>query len=171
MQQRLVETDELELRGAYVRARAGRSTRGMRNDEDVVPQPCVSRVLLGYKKPNARRALAEALQMDGHEVLSAGDGGSFLSQLGQCVRERRYPDLILLDTQLPRLNMGDLLSELGERADELPLVLLGWEEELRGPPDAAWKSAAIFSPPYDLVDLRTIVMLLISIRARAWRGA
>jgi two-component system, chemotaxis family, chemotaxis protein CheY len=66
-------------------------------------------VLLVDDDPDIREALETVLQLDGHPVVSAGDGNEALDQLR---RDARRPCVILLDLMMPGMNGFELQEAL-----------------------------------------------------------
>jgi len=78
------------------------------------------RVLIVDDDHDFRRVLELALEADGLETETAGDGAAALEVL-----EKRPPghfDLILLDVQMPGTSGWDLLYQLREAGDEIPVI-------------------------------------------------
>ena len=80
------------------------------------------RVLIVDDDPDFRRILELALDTDGVETESASDGSAALKLLEQ--RTAGHFDLILLDVQMPGTSGWDLLYQLREAGDEIPVIYL-----------------------------------------------
>lgn len=76
------------------------------------------RILLVDDDPNLLVVLAEQLRDDGYEVATARDGQEALHRL-----ETGWPDLILLDLMMPRVDGLALARQIKARAD-LPIIVL-----------------------------------------------
>jgi DNA-binding response OmpR family regulator len=76
------------------------------------------RILLVDDDPNLLVVLAEQLRDDGYEVATARDGQEALRRL-----EAGWPDLILLDLMMPRVDGLALARQIKARAD-LPIFVL-----------------------------------------------
>lgn len=76
------------------------------------------RILLVDDDPNLLIPLADQLRDDGYEVTTARDGLEALRRL-----ETGWPDLIVVDMMMPRLDGLSLAREIKERAD-LPIIVL-----------------------------------------------
>jgi len=76
------------------------------------------RILLVDDDPNLLVLLAEQLRADGFEVQTARDGQEALRRL-----EGGWPDLLLLDMMMPRMDGLTLAREIKARAD-LPIIVL-----------------------------------------------
>src|SRR6187549_1072535 len=75
-------------------------------------------VLVVDDEDTLREALAEALEADGLEVITAADGGEALER----IRTRR-PDVVLLDLMLPGLSGMEVCRVL-RRESSVPIVML-----------------------------------------------
>lgn len=76
------------------------------------------RILLVDDDPNLLVLLADQLRDDGFEVTTARDGAEALRRL-----ESGWPDLLVIDMMMPRIDGLSLAREIKERAD-LPIVVL-----------------------------------------------
>ena len=78
------------------------------------------RVLLIARDPHERAALVEsALEPSGYAVQAVADAGAALTAI-----RTTPPDVLILDLHLEGLSGRDLLTALGARGDEIPVVLL-----------------------------------------------
>jgi len=77
-----------------------------------------ARILIVDDDPNLRNLLAEQLEADGFRVLTARDGEEALGRL-----RRGWPDLIVIDMMMPRMDGLTLAREIKARAD-LPIIVL-----------------------------------------------
>lgn len=77
-----------------------------------------ARILLVDDDPNLLIVLTEQLRSDGFEVTTARDGREALRRL-----EAGWPDLLILDMTMPRLDGLSLAREIKARAD-LPIIVL-----------------------------------------------
>ena len=77
-----------------------------------------ARLLLVDDDANLLVVLAEQLRADGYDVATARDGMEALRRL-----ENAWPDLVLLDMMMPRLDGISLAREIKARAD-LPIIVL-----------------------------------------------
>ena len=82
----------------------------------VEPRP--QRILLVDDDANLLVVLAEQLRYDGYEVATARDGQEALRRL-----EAGWPDLILLDLMMPRID-GLALARAIKTAADLPIIVL-----------------------------------------------
>src|SRR5512146_2702652 len=76
------------------------------------------RILLVDDDPNLLVLLAEQLRADGFEVTTARDGQEALRRL-----QGGWPDLLLVDMMMPRMDGLTFARELKARAD-LPIIVL-----------------------------------------------
>ena len=76
------------------------------------------RILIVDDDPNLLVILADQLRADGYEVQTARDGEEALRRLGQA-----WPDLLIIDMLMPRMDGLTLAREVKARAD-LPIIVL-----------------------------------------------
>src|SRR3954449_10182972 len=76
------------------------------------------RILIVDDDPNLLVLLAEQLRADGYAVQTARDGEEALRRLGQA-----WPDLLIIDMLMPRMDGLTLAREVKARAD-LPIIVL-----------------------------------------------
>ncbi len=77
------------------------------------------RILIVDDAEGVRQALSEILEDEGYSVAGAGSAGEARSAL-----ERKSRDLVLLDLQLPDADGLELLSELQQEHEELPVIVI-----------------------------------------------
>jgi DNA-binding response OmpR family regulator len=77
------------------------------------------RVLVIDDEAAIRETLQLLLEEDGYEVMNAQDGEEGLSML-----DSQVVDLVLLDFQLPDRNGLEILQEIRERDQEMPVIML-----------------------------------------------
>ena len=77
-----------------------------------------SRILIVDDDPNLLFLLAEQLREDGFEIATARDGQEALRRL-----ESGWPDLLIVDMMMPRMDGLTLAREIKGRAD-LPIIVL-----------------------------------------------
>lgn len=118
------------------------------------------RVLLAEDDTEMRRLLVSALRRERCEVIEARNGLQLLSQLEQ-EAERPALDLIISDVRMPGRSGLEVLRVLRLTDRHTPVILItGF-----GDPDThaeahALGALAVFNKPFDLDDLRTLVVSL-----------
>src|SRR3954470_18847566 len=80
--------------------------------------PAVPRILLVDDDRGLLVPLAEQLRLDGFEVTTARDGEEALRRL-----DSSWPDLLIIDLLMPRMDGLTLAREIKARAD-LPIIVL-----------------------------------------------
>jgi two-component system, NarL family, response regulator LiaR len=83
------------------------------------------RVIVADDDPIARRAVREALQRDGITVIAEPGDGYDAAQLAIHYR----PDVLLMDSYMPRLDGAEAATLTRERAPETVVVVLGPRED------------------------------------------
>ncbi|MGE5156041.1 MAG: response regulator transcription factor, partial [Betaproteobacteria bacterium] len=76
------------------------------------------RILIVDDDPNLLVLLAEQLRADGYETMTARDGTEALRRL-----QASWPDLLIIDMMMPRMDGLSLAREIKSRAD-LPIIVL-----------------------------------------------
>jgi DNA-binding response OmpR family regulator len=76
------------------------------------------RILIVDDDPNLLVLLAEQLRADGYETMTARDGTEALRRL-----QGSWPDLLIIDMMMPRMDGLSLAREIKSRAD-LPIIVL-----------------------------------------------
>ncbi|HXJ22262.1 MAG TPA: response regulator [Polyangia bacterium] len=84
------------------------------------------RILLAEGDGELRRLLSQALERDGHQVVSVRDGGALLEELAATIVERTRPqfDLVICEQGLPGIQGMTVLSGLRARDNEIRFVLI-----------------------------------------------
>lgn len=109
-------------------------------------------ILVVDDEKNLRLTLSEALQREGHTVLTAADGAETME-----ICRRLSPDLILLDLILPDLNGIQLLKRIW-RASGPPIIIMTAYGEVRSAVEAMKHHAYDYvCKPFDLEELRLIL--------------
>jgi two-component system KDP operon response regulator KdpE len=80
--------------------------------------PTRPRILIVDDDPNLLVLLADQLEADGYETITARDGEEALRRL-----RTGYPDLLLIDMMMPRMDGLTLAREIKAQAD-LPIIVL-----------------------------------------------
>ena len=80
--------------------------------------PAVPRILLVDDDRGLLIPLAEQLRLDGFDVTTARDGDEALRRL-----DSAWPDLLIIDLMMPRMDGLTLAREIKARAD-LPIIVL-----------------------------------------------
>ena len=82
------------------------------------PGGTAPRILIVDDDPNLLVLLAEQLRSDGYEIATARDGEEALRRL-----QASWPDLLIIDMMMPRMDGLSLAREIKSRAD-LPIIVL-----------------------------------------------
>lgn len=109
-------------------------------------------ILVADDEKNLRLTLTDALQREGHTVLTAADGAETVETC-----QRLSPDLILLDLILPDMNGIQLLKRIW-RAGGPPIIIMTAYGEVRSAVEAMKHHAYDYiCKPFDLDELRLIL--------------
>ena len=108
-----------------------------------------ARILLVDDDPNLLVLLADQLRADGFEVQTARDGDEALRQL-----EGGWPDLLIIDMMMPRMDGLTLAREIKAQAD-LPIIVLSAIETADSKADLLDEVAEDYiTKPYHYPELR-----------------
>ncbi len=77
------------------------------------------RILLVEDERNIRNVVQLNLEMEGHEVITAGDGRTALDLIGQ-----QHFDLLILDVMLPEVNGFQICEQVRLTNQEVPILFL-----------------------------------------------
>jgi two-component system response regulator AtoC len=78
-----------------------------------------ARILVADDDRTIRRNLVRLLQAEGYRTAEAADGEEALERIAE-----HAPDVVLLDLKMPRRDGLGVLSALGERLNELPVIVV-----------------------------------------------
>jgi PAS domain S-box-containing protein len=119
----VIEVESAEARGSTFRVLLPVARRRTSPPEPVVaspPAPAVGVILVVDDEPRIREVTAAALELEGYEVLTAGDG---LEALDVVRREQARIRLIVLDLTMPRMNGVEACARLRVLAPAIPIVI------------------------------------------------
>jgi CheY-like chemotaxis protein len=134
--------------------------------------PTRAEILLADDDPEVRRLIADALRKTGSRIIEAESGNDMLAQLQERAYSKAGFDLIISDVRMPGFTGVELLEALRYIAkptddytphlDDTPIILITafCDGEVR---DRARRlGATLFSKPFDIDDLRTFAMTLVT---------
>jgi CheY-like chemotaxis protein len=114
-------------------------------------------ILLIDDEAQVRAPLSVALQRQGFHVLQATDGDEGLELIA---RRGSEIALVVVDHRMPRVSGAEVLRQVRQRPDHLPVVLMSGQNTLVPAVDADRPDAFLLKP-FQLVDLaRTVQRLL-----------
>lgn len=136
-------------------------TRGRASEELGMRPP---RIVLAEDDPELRRLIGSVLRRDGYDVLELVDGAQLLEYLvRQSDRNADAPDLIVSDIRMPGCTGLDVLAGVRRRDWATPVVLITAFGDRDTHEEAERLGAvAVFDKPFDLDDLRTAVLNVVS---------
>jgi DNA-binding response OmpR family regulator len=121
-------------------------------------------VLLADDDDEMRRLLADALRLDGHEVVEARDGTGLMSLVGSetfPTAAGRPAGVIVSDVRMPGATGLDVLREVRRRAPMTPMVLITAFGDAEFRAEAHRLGAdAVLDKPIDLHHLLEVVRYL-----------
>jgi len=114
-------------------------------------------VLVVEDEPAIRDFLADALRLEGYQVLGAEDGLQAVEMLDRQILPSDQPCAVLLDMMLPRVDGLDVLQHLDERGCQVPVVAMSASREHLAAAQAAGADA-VLTKPFDLDHLLDVVV-------------
>lgn len=109
----------------------------------------MSNVLVVDDEARILSLMSRSLMLEGHRVVTAGDGLAALKQLAASAY-----DLVLLDLVMPRCNGLEVLSSMHERGDLTPVIVLSGVTEIGTRVQALERGAVdVVAKPFSLVEL------------------
>ncbi len=116
-----------------------------------------TRVFLADDNDDMRTIIRIALERDGCEVVEARDGAELLQLLGKAAPGRS--PVIVTDVRMPNFSGLAVLRMLRQARSSIPVILLTAYPTAAVHSDAAqWGATAVFRKPFDVEDLRTVVV-------------
>jgi two-component system response regulator (stage 0 sporulation protein F) len=126
------------------------------DDEESLTAGRRPHVLVADDDDDMRALVANALRRDGYVVMEARTGAEALRVVHGL---RRAPDAIVTDIRMPDLSGLALLAGLRDEGSMTPIVVMSAfaTDQVRTVADELGADA-IFGKPFDIDDLRTVVM-------------
>ena len=113
----------------------------------------MAKILITEDEDSLRRFVARALQLDGHDVVQAGDGAEGLEQL----RDGPF-DLLLSDIRMPVMDGIELAHQAHAKFPGLKILLMtGYADQRERADDLAVKIIDVVEKPFALPDIRKAV--------------
>jgi two-component system response regulator MprA len=107
----------------------------------------MARILVADDSETILLLLRTRLEMEGHEVETAGDGQEVVEALRN--GPQVPPDLLLLDAMMPRMSGIDALRELRSAGVETPALIVSAHREAGGAEDEELQVAGYVTKPID----------------------
>jgi DNA-binding response OmpR family regulator len=123
-------------------------------------------ILVAEADATTRRMVAAALRSDGYDVTEAENGFELLDQLRAPLllsEPAEGPDAIIMGVWMPGVSGLPILEGLRDVGLRTPIVLLsgGFGHILRATSEELGANA-VFEKPFDIDDLRTVVLNMVS---------
>lgn len=130
---------------------------------DRTDAPRAPLILVAEDDDELRYLITRALRRDGYDVLAAADGAALTAALRAVRNHGREPDLVVSDVRMPGMSGLALLRWLRDERCAVRTVLVSAFADHEMLHDAEELGAShVLSKPFDLDDLRTVVMHLLS---------
>jgi DNA-binding response OmpR family regulator len=131
------------------------------------------RVLVAEDDPELRKVIADALRTDGYFVIEKADGAAALDYVASCLLHRHPdpPDLVVADIRMPHLSGLHVLAAMRGLDQMPPVVMITAFGDPKTHAQARRLGAeAVFDKPFDVDDLRTVVLNLVERVTRSRPG-
>ena len=113
------------------------------------------RILLVDDDPLLLRSLRDALELDGHEVLTAEGGQAGIDLFAGEQREARAVDVVITDLGMPYVDGRRVAAGIRGLSPKVPIVMLtGWGHRLIATDDKPEHVDKVLSKPPKMADLR-----------------
>ena len=123
--------------------------------ETPLPVPTRLRILLVDDDPLILRMLCDALEPDGHEVMTASGGQAGIDAFGAAQGKGKPFSVVITDLGMPRVDGRKVASFVKSTAESTPVILLtGWGQRLMAEGDVPPHVDRVLSKPPRLRDLR-----------------
>ena len=113
-------------------------------------------ILLVEDEAITRNAFADALRMEGHQVVQAADGVQALSIFDKC-----HVDLVITDLVMPRLNGFELIDQIRSKRPHVPILLISAYMSQKAGRIISSGSAEFMHKPIDPPDLIATIQRLL----------
>ena len=133
--------------------------------EALRPVPSRLRILVVDDDPTIVRVLREALQRDGHEVITANGGQAGIDAFCAAREQGKPIAVVITDLGMPRVDGRKVASFVKSASESTPVILLtGWGQRLIAQGDVSLHVDRVLSKPTKLRDLREALALCLSPR-------
>jgi len=139
------------------------------DDEESLTAGRRPRVLVADDDDDIRFLVASALRLDGYVVIEARDGSEALRVVSD---PRSVPDVIVTDIRMPDMSGLTLLVGLRDGGSMTPIVVMSafLSEQVRAVANQ-FGADAVFCKPFEIDDLRTVVMNVLRPNDGPWAFA
>ncbi|WP_420407390.1 response regulator [Hoeflea sp.] len=113
----------------------------------------MAKILIAEDEDSLRRFVARALEMDGHEIVHAGDGADAVDHL-----QADSFDLLLSDIRMPVMDGIELAKQSSEIAPDMPILLMTGYAEQRERAESLMRIVVdVVDKPFSLPQIRQAV--------------
>ncbi len=124
----------------------------------------MARILLAEDEDAVRAFVRRALEIDGHVVTDAADGGLALDVLQGATE---HFDLLLSDIRMPVMDGIALALAAARDFPELPIILMtGYADQRERAADLDALIEDVISKPFTLTDMRALVLATLEKRGK-----
>ncbi|MEO0635500.1 MAG: response regulator [Pseudomonadota bacterium] len=118
----------------------------------------MARILIVEDDSLVRSFVERALQMDGHDIETASDGGLGLEMLEEAVEANHHFDLLLSDIQMPVMDGIALALSAAQKCPDMPILLMtGYAEQRERADNLSRVIVDVVAKPFTLPVIRQAV--------------
>jgi PAS domain S-box-containing protein len=160
------EIDSELGRGTTMRMIFPCAPRGMSDSESlVVPPPRPLRLLLIDDDPLLLRSLRDALELDGHDVVTADGGQAGIDAFAISVKSGPRFDTVITDLGMPYIDGRKVAARVRQLSGQVPIIMLtGWGHRLIATADQPEHVDRVLSKPPKMAELRATLTELVAAR-------
>jgi CheY-like chemotaxis protein len=122
------------------------------------------RLLVAEDDTEMRVLVASSLRRDGYDVVEVSTGDQLIEALAALPLRSTTPDLIVSDVRMPGRSGLEILAALRRTGRVTPVILITAFPDAATHAEARRLDAVVFDKPFDLDDLRTAVLNMVSQR-------
>jgi CheY-like chemotaxis protein len=162
-----LEIDSELGRGTTMRLIFPRAPTGVTVREQPLASPARSlRILLIDDDPLLLKSLRDALELDGHEVVTADGGQAGIETFAASVKSETPFDVVITDLGMPYVDGRKVATRVRQQSAHVPIILLtGWGHRLTATDDKPDHVDRILSKPPKMIDLRAALAELVRVRS------
>jgi signal transduction histidine kinase/CheY-like chemotaxis protein len=158
-----LEIDSELARGTTMRLMVPRAPTGMTRRERSAPEkPRSLRVLLVDDDPLLLRSLRDALELDGHEVVTAEGGQAGIDAFSDALNTGRPFDVVITDLGMPYVDGRKVAARIRQLSGQVPIIMLtGWGHRLIATDETPEHVSRVLSKPPKMAELRGALVDLV----------
>ena len=129
----------------------------MRTQEQSAPAPPM-RILLIDDDPLVLRSLRDALELEGHDVVTSEGGQAGIDEFAGALEGGKPIDIVITDLGMPYVDGRKVAARIHQLDPQVPVVMLtGWGHRLIATDDIPEHVARVLSKPPKMPELRAVL--------------